>query len=86
MPHDKAAAAALAAQPDFAVLPENWPALQVFLACSTQWRVSPAGRLIGLDYPAVESVMRLHRLRDRTRLFGEVQVIETGALSALNKK
>ena len=47
-----------AEEEDFYLLPENHKAWELFCACSTQWRVGMAGPT-GLDYPAVESVMRM---------------------------
>ena len=33
-------------------MPEAWPAVRLFLACATQWRIGPSGHLAGLDYRA----------------------------------
>lgn len=64
----------------------NWPALGVFLACATQWRVAAgfgAMAMLGLDYPAVEVVMRQRSVADPA-VFADVQVMEAAALPVLN--
>lgn len=59
---------------------DNWPAWLVFGACSTQWRLAPMGGVQGLDYPALESVMRMMTVKNRPEMFHKVRLIERGAL------
>lgn len=75
-----------ARDPTFEVWSENWQALEVFTACHTQWRVSPMGSLNGLDYTALESVMRLTGVEDVPVTFHKVRLIEQGALSELRRQ
>lgn len=42
----------------FEVLPENWAAVLVFLACGTQWSRSSADVPTGIPFGAVEIAMR----------------------------
>jgi hypothetical protein len=70
----------------FAVWPDNWTAVELFCSLATQWRVGAMGGFLGLDYPAVESVMRIRRLPERAELFGAVQIMERAALPLLNQK
>jgi len=72
---------------DFTILPDNIPALNLFLACQTQWRTSMSG-FTGLDYTAVLAVLPLHCEpdSDHAELFESVQLIESGALRALSRK
>ncbi|WIX31252.1 DUF1799 domain-containing protein [Salinicola sp. JS01] len=70
---------------EFEVLPENWPALEIFLDCSTQWKHAPMGGPTGLDYPALKMVMEFHAVaptefRER---FGQVRLLERGALNEM---
>jgi hypothetical protein len=74
------------------VYPENWPAVQVFLALATQWRVvamstMTTARLIqtGLDYTAIEPVMRLFGVKPKRRaaIFQKVRAMEAAALDVL---
>lgn len=67
---------------DLTVWHENWPAVELFLSCSTQWRLAPMGGLLGLDYTALASVMWMRRERDRRALLDDVRLIERGALAA----
>lgn len=58
--------------------PENWPAVQLFLAMTTQWRYTPAGHHAGLDYTALQHPMAALRLHGRAArdAFSGLQVIE----------
>lgn len=58
-----------------------------FGAVQTQWRVGFGGRE-GLDYGAVEIVMKRRRIPEdqRDRLFADLQVIEMAALAAWSEK
>ena len=50
----------------------------------TQWRVSGMGGAVGLDYQAVDVVMRRLRIEDGDgELFAGLQVMEIAALKAL---
>lgn len=68
---------------------EHWEALQVFFACRTQWRIiagMAGAQHQGLDYPAVESVMRMRGVTDTAQMLEQLQYIEAGALEALNTR
>ena len=71
---------------------ENWDTLMVFLACQTQWKKEiPAmsGQILwhGLEYPAVEVVLRLKGFKGKMamEIFEGIQVMEAAALPILNK-
>lgn len=70
---------------DCHVFAENWPALQVFLRMGTQWRIAPDGRVQGLDYTALQTVMQLLGVEDTAQTFIFIQDFETGALAALGE-
>lgn len=77
--------AALMAPQEFEVWPDNWPALELFLLCQTQWRTGPGG-LVGLDYGAVLAMANLWAV-DRVReTMADVQVIEAAILAQLSKE
>lgn len=66
---------------------EHTEALDVFLACRTQWRIiagMSGAHHQGLDYPAMESVMRMKGVDDPSDTLAKIQHIEAGALEALN--
>lgn len=70
----------------FEVLPQAWDALRAFLDCETQWRVAAGfGGVIwlGLDYAAVEIVLRRKRLADG--VFDDLQVMERAALDVFSE-
>lgn len=70
----------------FAVWPENWDVVRLFLKCETQWAFLPSGRIRGLDYPGVDVVMRRNRklAPDRDAAFEQLQVMEFAARGVLN--
>lgn len=78
---------------EFGVLPENWDAVQVFLACSTQWHFSAPyndgkaivpSRPLGLRYEALFAVMQAMGV-DPSDAFWRVRVMEQAALKAQRK-
>jgi len=75
-------------QEDFPVWQDCWEALKLFLSLSTQWKylvTMEAAYRMGLDYPAVESVMRILRVKDKAEMFELIQVMERAALDVFNE-
>lgn len=72
---------------DFEVWPDNMPAINLFSSISTQWRTSMGG-MIGIDYNVLFSRMDRMNLSDQDYewLFDDIRVIESEALSAINRK
>lgn len=70
---------------DFEVFPENWDAVQVFMACATQWRVSDH-RAVGLDYNGLLAVMQLRDTQERRDTFERVRILESAALKEFARK
>ncbi|MBY6091078.1 DUF1799 domain-containing protein [Maritimibacter alkaliphilus] len=66
----------------FEIWPENWHSLIAWIACETQWRVmsgSGGNWYLGLDYTAVDVVMRRLKLEDE--VFADLQEMERTALA-----
>jgi hypothetical protein len=91
-PEDVARAREQQADTDFEVYPENWLAVQVFLALSTQWRAvgistMTKARIVhtGLDYAVIEPVFRMMDIKPKRRaaIFQKLRVMEEAALDAL---
>lgn len=80
-----AAAQLEAVKHNFEVWEENWEAVMMFLRMQTQWNVSMNG-LIGLNYQALETLIRLYHVKEPVELFEKVQVIERAALVKMNTK
>lgn len=78
------------ANPDdglFEVLPENWDIVMTFMRLQTQWKHGAMGGTLGLDYPGVESALRMMELWGRRgELFDGIQIMEAAALPLLNPK
>lgn len=68
------------------VFPDCWESVDVFCAMSTQWRVGPGGP-IGLDYLALNTVMRLKQVPParRSGVFNDLRVMESAALDEMSK-
>lgn len=71
---------------DFEVLQENWEAVQMFMRCQTQWRVTGMGGIVGLDYVAVSWLLRLYRVKDQRKLLEDLRVMEAAVLETMAKK
>jgi len=72
-------------QGDYEVLPEAWPAVDMFLRVQTQWRVS-GGALIGLDYSAVRWMFEIQRVEDQAGLLSDLQIIEATVIEAMHRQ
>jgi len=73
--------------PEVYLWPENVAVWRLFQACNTQWKSGLAGPT-GLDYPAVETVLRIRRVKkaDLLSVFSMIQVMERSMLSAWSEK
>jgi hypothetical protein len=69
--------------------PENVAAVEAFLAGATQWRrvaLADGGMwTVGLDYGGVRVALDALCIPVTAELWGDLQLIESGALAALNK-
>jgi hypothetical protein len=77
----------VAEQETCAVWAENWPAVQLFEAMGTQWRVGFAGP-VGLDYAAIPFVLRMQSVprADWPAVFADLGVMESEALKLMGEK
>lgn len=69
---------------DYQIWEEHLEALEVFLACSRQWRVVAGLGPQGLDASALRSTMQMLGVEDQRNMLYQVQEIESGALEILN--
>lgn len=56
--------------------PDNWDTVQLFLRLQTQWRISPMGYRLGLEYTSVPIVCRAFSLKFTKQLFSDLQLME----------
>ena len=70
--------------PPVEVWPDNAPAVNLFIAMGTQWRVGMGGAT-GLDYNSLPGVMRLIGIGpgDRKEAFEDLRVLEGVALELM---
>lgn len=73
---------------DVGVLAQNWPAVRVFLALGTQWRLAPMGGATGLDYGPIPGVLVMMGLRRREwpETFERLRVMEAAALEVIRAR
>lgn len=69
------------------VWPDCWASFECFAAMRTQWRTGVSGAT-GLDYVALEPVMRLQGIpkAERNSTFEDVRVMEMAALDVMQAK
>jgi len=63
--------------------------VRLFEALGTQWRMSmgPGGAVwLGLDYAAIEPVARFNRIDIDEDAFDALRILESAALTLLNKR
>ena len=73
------------ADEDYEVMPDAWPAVQMFLRCQTQWRTTMNG-LLGLDYGAVAWLLRLYEVEDQRSMLEDLQVMEAAVMAVLSRE
>lgn len=66
------------------VYPQNWPTLTLFLALTTQWRVSESGAT-GLDYAAIPVAAKALRIKLTESRFHGLRTMEGEALRLMSK-
>lgn len=70
---------------EFEVYPENWDTVMLFLRLQTQWILGGMdGRPVGLNYVAVESVMRMCRVKNREQELDRIRFMEAAALAVVD--
>ncbi len=87
IPLDLLQASAEVVPEEFEIWPENDVSLGVFLRCTTQWRHRQHGdtsRITGLDYAAVESVLRMYQVKSKREVFEDVRAMELAVLDKVN--
>ncbi len=65
-----------------AVWPENWPAVQLFVALGTQWRrAGMTGARSGLDYGAIAPTAALVGIEATADTMRRLQILENRVLA-----
>lgn len=75
-------------QEAFEVMLANADAITAWLACETQWRLlsrPERNQWLGLDYPAVDTVLRRLQFADPDAVFRDLQVMEGAALDTFQE-
>lgn len=61
---------------------QSW---EVFCAMQTQWRSAGAGAY-GLDYNVLPMLFRIYKIEDEEAALNDVRIMESVALTIMNKK
>jgi hypothetical protein len=70
---------------DFEIWEENWPVVEMFLRCQTQWRTTMNG-VLGLDYGAVAWLFKMYAVEDPRALLEDLQIMEAAAMMVINSR
>jgi hypothetical protein len=70
----------------FEVWPENWDTVQFFMRLGTQWRYNTAGHATGLNYPSVESMLRILKIKNKVEMMAGLQIMERAVLETLSRE
>lgn len=75
-------------QDEYWLWPENEKTFSLWLAVQTQWSVAGMGGAIGLNYPGVETCMRLRGMgrKKSIRAFEQIQAMEQVTLEEWARK
>ena len=65
------------------VWPEHGPAIDAWLGVSDQWCIGPSGIALGLDWPAVDVLLKLTGVDAGAELIGALQRMEGAAREVL---
>ena len=68
---------------DFEVYEENAPVLEFFLRLQTQWRISPMGQRVGLDYQGVLAAASLMSVDLTGEMFQDLQILEMATINEM---
>lgn len=70
----------------FEVFEDNWTTVEIFQRLSTQWVWSSGGGAIGLHYPSMDFLFKLFGVKERRRVFQNLQIMEIAAINAWSEK
>jgi len=70
------------------IYPDNAQTVDIFSCMMTQWKIAPNGKPSGLDYNALETTMRIKRVKfeDENDVFDGIRVMELAALQTLRER
>lgn len=72
--------------PDVEISSATDEVYRVFSDMATQWRVNAAGGVSGLDYGALDFILKCHNIAPDAQLLRDIRVLEQAAMIELNKK
>lgn len=78
-------------EPEYLLWPEHVPVVKLFASCLSQWRVAVGlggSSVLGLDYAAVESVLRMTATPAESwpALLADLQTMEWAVLTEVSRR
>lgn len=70
----------------YEVLPENWPALQLYLSVYGQFRVAASGHILGFDLNAVDIDIKRSGLEPSTEDWSKFKLLQQMTVTILNQR
>lgn len=68
------------------VLPENWPAVQLYLSVYGQFRVAASGHILGFDLNAVDIDIKRSGLEPSTEDWSKFKLLQQMTVTILNQR
>jgi len=62
----------------------NYPVLQVFCACSDDWKITQQGKYRSIDKLALGAVMEMMEVTNRKEMLTDIIAMQNAALEILN--
>lgn len=70
----------------YEVLPENWPAVQLYLSVYGQFRMAASGHILGFDLNAVDIDIKRSGLEPTAQDWGKFKVLQQMTVTILNQR
>lgn len=67
---------------DFEVMPENWPAVSLFLRCQRSWHLTPDGHRMALNRQELIMMGRTYRVENLPSVLDDILLMEATILVA----
>lgn len=67
----------------FEVWVENWPAVELFCACSDDWHKDKRGQYLSINKVALGSVMAMFEIENKKAMLFDILAMQDAALGVL---
>ena len=70
----------------FEVMPDNWPAIQLYLSVYGQFRISATGHVVGFDFAAVDIDIRRSEVEVSAQTWERFKILAHHTVQTLNQR